>query len=250
LKPDQDPWETIGPSAIPFGADWPPPRQMSEEDIAHVRDAYVNGAKRALRVGFDAIQLHMAHGYLMHAFTSPISNRRNDRYGGDLAGRMSFSLEVVRAIRSSVPKDYPLGARISAVDWMDGGLTVEDAVKWVGAMKESGLDFVDVSSGGVTADTRTPTTPGYNVPIAEQIKRETGIATSVVGLIATPRQAEEIVAGGKADMVALGRAMLDDPHWAWLAAKELGADVARPNQYLRAAPKLWPGASYRDNAAA
>ena len=250
LKPDQDPWETIGPSAIPFGADWPPPRQMSEEDIAHVRDAYVNGAKRALRVGFDAIQLHMAHGYLIHAFTSPISNRRNDRYGGDLAGRMSFSLEVVRAIRSSVPKDYPLGARISAVDWMDGGLTVDDAVKWVSAMKESGLDFVDVSSGGVTADTRTPTTPGYNVPIAEQIKRETGIATSVVGLIATPRQAEEIVAGGKADMVALGRAMLDDPHWAWLAAKELGADVARPNQYLRAAPKLWPGASYRDNAAA
>jgi NADPH2 dehydrogenase len=131
LKPDQDPWETIGPSAIPFGADWPPPRQMSEEDIAHVRDAYVNGAKRALRVGFDAIQLHMAHGYLIHAFTSPISNRRNDRYGGDLAGRMSFSLEVVRAIRSSVPKDYPLGARISAVDWVDGGLTVDDAVKWV-----------------------------------------------------------------------------------------------------------------------
>ena len=132
---------------------------------------------------------------------------------------------------------------------MDGGLTADDAVKWVSAMKDSGLDFVDVSSGGVTSEIRTPTTPGYNVPIAEQIKRETGIATSVVGLIATPKQAEEIVAGGKADMVALGRAMLEDPHWAWIAAKELGADVARPKQYLRAAPKLWPGAAYRDNAA-
>ncbi len=249
LKPGQDPWETIGPSAIPFGPNWPAPRQMTEEDIAIVRDAYVDGAKRALRVGFDTIQLHMAHGYLIHAFASPISNRRNDAYGGDLNGRMKFSLEVVRAIRAVVPKDYPLGARISAVDWMDGGLTADDAVKWVNAMKDSGLDFVDVSSGGVTSEIRTPTTPGYNVPIAEQIKRETGIATSVVGLIATPKQAEEIVAGGKADMVALGRAMLEDPHWAWIAAKELGADVARPKQYLRAAPKLWPGASYRDNAA-
>jgi len=250
LKPDQDPWETIGPSAIPFGANWPAPRQMTEEDIAHVRDAYVEGARRALRIGFDVIQLHMAHGYLIHAFTSPISNTRNDSYGGDLKGRMKFSLEVVRAIRAVVPKDYPLGARISAVDWIDGGLTADDAVQWVGAMKDSGLDFVDVSSGGVTADTRTPTTPGYNVPIAEQIKRETGIATSVVGLIVTPRQAEEIVASGKADMVALGRAMLEDPHWAWMAAKELGADVARPLQYLRAAPKLWPGAAYRASATA
>jgi len=149
----------------------------------------------------------------------------------------------VRASRAVVPKDCPSGARGAAVDWVEGGLTADDAVKWVSAMKESGLDFVDVSSGGVSADVRTPTTPGYNVPIAEQIKRETGIATSVVGMIVAARQAEEIIASGKADMVALGRAMLDDPHWAWMAAHELGADVARPNQYLRAAPKLWPGAS-------
>ena len=249
LKPDQDPWETIGPSPIAFGANWQPPRQMTEEDIAHVRDAYVAGARRALRIGFDAIQLHMAHGYLIHAFTSPISNRRNDSYGGDLTGRMKFSLEVLRAMRAVLPKNYPLGARISAVDWVDGGLTADDAVRWVSAMKESGLDFVDVSSGGVTADIRTPATPGYNVPIAAQIKRATGVATSVVGLIVTARQAEEIVASGQADMIALGRAMLEDPHWAWMAAKELGGEVARPNQYLRAAPKLWPGAAYRDNAA-
>jgi len=160
LKPDQDPWETIGPSPIAFGANWPPPRQMTEEDIAQVRDAYVMGAKRALRVGFDAIQLHMAHGYLIHAFTSPISNRRNDGYGGDLAGRMKFSLEVLRAMRAVLPKDYPLGARISAVDWVAGGLTADDAVLWVRTMKESGLDFAAVSSGGVTSDVRTPATPG------------------------------------------------------------------------------------------
>ena len=162
---------------------------------------------------------------------------------------MKFPLEVLRAVRAVVPKGLPLGARISATDWMDGGLTGDDSVIWVKAMKAEGLDFVCVSSGGVTAEVRTPVAPGYNVPLAEQIKRETGIVTRVVGLIATAKQAEAIVAEGKADMVALARAVLDDPHWGWHAAKELGADVTRPNQYLRAAPKLWPGASYRDNAA-
>jgi NADPH2 dehydrogenase len=214
-----------------------------------VRDAFVDAAKRALRVGFDEIELHMAHGYLLHSFVSPISNKRNDAYGGSLEGRIKFPLEVLRAVRAVVPKSVPLGARISAVDWMDGGLTADDSVKWVAAMKAAGLDFVDISSGGVTAEIRTPTTPGYNVPAAEQIKRETGIVTRVVGLIATAKQAEAIIAEGKADQIALGRAMLEDPHWAWMAAKELGADVARPNQYLRAAPKLWPGASYRNSAA-
>ena len=191
----------------------------------------------------------MAHGYLLHSFVSPISNKRNDSYGGSLEGRMKFPLEVLRAVRAVVSKSVPLGARISAVDWLDAGLTADDSVKWVAAMKKEGLDFVDISSGGVTADVRTPTTPGYNVSAAEQIKRETGIVTRVVGLIATAQQAEAIVAEGKADQIALGRAMLEDPHWAWMAAKELGADVARPNQYLRAAPKLWPGAAYRGNAA-
>ncbi len=249
LKPDQDPWPTIGPSAIAPGAAWQEPRSMDEADMAQVRDAFVTAAKRALRIGFDSIELHMAHGYLMHSFVSPISNKRNDAYGGSLEGRMKFPLEVLRAVRAVLPKDFPLGARISCTDWMDGGLTGDDSVAWVAAMKQAGLDFVCVSSGGVTAEVRTPTTPGYNVPIAEQIKRETGIATRAVGLIATPRQAEAIVAERKADMIALGRAMLEDPHWAWIAAKELGGEVARPLQYLRAAPKMWPGASYRDTAA-
>jgi 2,4-dienoyl-CoA reductase-like NADH-dependent reductase (Old Yellow Enzyme family) len=201
------------------------------------------------RIGFEAIQLHMAHGYLLHSFVSPLSNKRNDAYGGSLEGRLKFPVEVVRAVRAAVPKDFALGARISAVDWAEGGLTGDDSVVWVKAMKEAGLDFVDISSGGINADVRTPTTPGYNVPTAEQIKRETGLPTSVVGLIATPQQAEEIIASGKADQIALGRAMLDDPHWGWMAARELGAEVERPNQYLRAAPKLWPGASYKGNAA-
>src|SRR5436190_1693490 len=249
LKNGQDPWSTIGPSAVAPGAAWPEPRAMDEADMAQVREAFVDAAKRALRAGFDMIELHMAHGYLMHSFVSPISNKRNDAYGGALEGRMKFPLEVLRAVRAVVPKGYPLGARISGTDWMDGGLTGDDSVAWVKAMKQAGLDFVDISSGGVTAEVRTPTKPGYNVPIAEQIRRETGIATRAVGLIATAQQAEAIVKDGKADMIALGRAMLEDPHWAWAAAKELGGEVARPNQYLRAAPKMWPGAAYRGNAA-
>ena len=249
LKPDQDPWPTIGPSAIAPGAAWPAPRAMDEADMNRVRDAFVTATKRALRAGFEEIELHMAHGYLLHSFVSPISNKRNDAYGGSLEGRMKFPLEVLRAVRAVLPKGFPLGARISATDWMEGGLTGDDSVLWVKAMKEAGLDFVCVSSGGVTAEIRTPTTPGYNVPLAEQIKRETGIATRAVGLIATPKQAEEIVASGKADMIALGRAMLDEPHWAWRAAHELGAEVARPNQYLRTSARMWPGASYRSNAA-
>jgi 2,4-dienoyl-CoA reductase-like NADH-dependent reductase (Old Yellow Enzyme family) len=249
LKPNEDPWPTIGPSALAPGAAWPAARAMDEGDMNRVRDAFVDAAKRSLRIGFEAIQLHMAHGYLLHSFVSPLSNKRNDAYGGSLEGRLKFPVEVVRAVRAAVPKDFALGARISAVDWAEGGLTGDDSVVWVKAMKEAGLDFVDISSGGINADVRTPTTPGYNVPTAEQIKRETGLPTSVVGLIATPQQAEEIIASGKADQIALGRAMLDDPHWGWMAARELGAEVERPNQYLRAAPKLWPGASYKGNAA-
>jgi 2,4-dienoyl-CoA reductase-like NADH-dependent reductase (Old Yellow Enzyme family) len=249
LKPGQDPWETIAPSPIPFGKDWHTPRQMTEEDIAAVREGFVAATKRALRIGFDAIELHMAHGYLIHAFTSPISNKRNDEYGGDLKGRMRFGLEVLRDVRAVVPKNVPLGARISAIDWLDGGLTIEDSVIWVRTMKEAGLDFVCVSSGGVNAEARLPSTPGFNVPFAETIKRETGVATRAVGLITEAHQAETIIAEGKADQVALARAVLDDPHWGWHAAQQLGAEVKRPQQYARTAPKLWPGAVQRPSAA-
>jgi NADPH2 dehydrogenase len=159
---------------------------------------------------------------------------------------MRFPLEVAQAVRAVVPKAIPLGARITGSDWTEGGLTADDAVAFAKALKAAGLDYVCTSSGGITAETRTPVVANTNGALAERIKREAGIATRTVGLIATPKQAEAIVAEGKADMVALARAFLDNPHWGWHAANELGAEVARPRQYLRAAPKMWPGASYRD----
>jgi 2,4-dienoyl-CoA reductase-like NADH-dependent reductase (Old Yellow Enzyme family) len=245
LKTDDDPWETIGPSAIAFGNAWSAPRAMTRDDMERVRDAFVSSAQRALRLGFDAIELHMAHGYLLHSFMSPISNHRTDAYGGSAAARLRFPLEVVQAVRAAVPRSLPLGARITGSDWTDGGMTPDDAVVLAKALKEAGLDFVCVSSGGITAEVRRPERPGYQVPFAEKVRREAGIVTRAVGLIATPQQAEAIVAEGKADMIALARAMLDDPRWGWHAAQALAGEVKRPPQYARAAPKLWPGAAYR-----
>src|SRR5262245_16082003 len=212
LGPDADPWETIAPSAIPFGADWHVPRAMTTADIERVKEAFVATARRAMRIGFDAVELHAAHGYLLHSFVSPISNKRNDAYGGPLEARMRFPLEVATAVRAVVPKGTPLGARMTGSDWVDGGLTPDDAVALAKALKAAGLDYVCISSGGITADTRPTMTANMNVQFAEQVKREAGIATRAVGLIATPRQAETIVAEGKADMVALARAFLDNPH--------------------------------------
>jgi NADPH2 dehydrogenase len=188
----------------------------------------------------------MAHGYLLHSFLSPISNLRNDTWGGSLDGRMRFPLDVARAVRTVVPRGTPLGARITGSDWMDGGLTAADAVVVTKALKKAGLDYVDISSGGVgVGGGSLPNEPGYNVSIAEQVRRETGIPTRVVGRIVSPKQAEAIVAEGRADMVALARAFLDDPHWAWHAAQVLGGDVSRPPQYHRVSPAVWPGTALR-----
>ena len=242
LKPGQDPWATIGPSALPFGPGWHTPRAMAADDLARVRGAFAAAAQRAVRIGFDAIELHMAHGYLAHSFMSPISNERTDQYGGSLENRMRFPREIAEAVRQVVPPAIALGARITGSDWRDGGLTAADAVFCAKTLHAAGLDYVDVSSGGISPDARTPTTPGYNVEIAGEV-RATGLATRAVGLIVTAQQAEGIIADGKADMVALARAVLDDPHWGWHAARALGAEVKRPNQYLRSAPGLWPGAA-------
>jgi len=184
----------------------------------------------------------MAHGYLAHSFMSPLSNQRTDQYGGSAENRMRFPREVAEAVRQVVPPTVALGARITGSDWIDGAFAPSDAVFCAKTLKAAGVDYVDVSSGGISSEARNPTAPGYNVPIAEQV-RATGIATRTVGLIVSAQQAEDIVADGKADMVALARAVLDDPHWGWHAARALGADVKRPNQYLRAAPALWPGAA-------
>ncbi len=248
LKSGHDPWQTIAASPIPFGDNWHTPREVTEDDMARVQDAFVSAARRALDIGFDAIELHMAHGYLMHGFMSPISNRRTDQYGGSLDNRLRFPLAIARAVRGAVPQSIPLGARITGSDWREGGLTPDDAVAIARAMQKEGLDFICISSGGVAADIRNPATPGYNVPIAQRVKKEVGIPTRTVGLIIAPDQAETIVAGGQADLVAAARAFLDDPHWGWHAARALGAEVQRPPQYARAGPKLWAPAAAKTKA--
>src|SRR5262245_43587392 len=174
---------------------------------------FVDAAKRAIRAGIDAIELHGAHGYLLHSFLSPISNKRGDGYGGSLTARMRYPLEIARAVRAVMPRGMPLGARITGNDWVEGGLTPDGAASFAKALKAAGLDFVCISSGGVSADARPTLVANTNVQFAEKVKREAGIATRTVGLIAAPKQAEAIIAEGKADMVALARAMLDDPHW-------------------------------------
>jgi len=246
LPEGEDPWPTMAPSAIPFGPGWHIPRAMTEDDMAHVRAAFTDAARRAVRIGFDAVELHLAHGYLLHSFLSPISNLRNDAWGGSLDDRMRFPLDVARAVRAVVPLGTPLGARITGSDWTEGGLSAADAVVIARALKEAGLDYIDISSGGVgVGGGSLPTEPGYNVPIAEQVRREAGIPTRVVGRIVSPQHAEAIVVDGRADLVALARAFLDDPHWGWHAAQALGGEVARPPQYQRVSPALWPGAALR-----
>jgi NADPH2 dehydrogenase len=245
LGPDEDPWPTLAPSTLPFGADWHMPHMASEVDMRRVRDAFVDAARRAVRIGFDAIELHMAHGYLLHEFLSPIANTRNDEFGGSLENRLRFPLDVARAVRAAVPAEVALGARITANDWHDGGITPEEGVACARALKTERFDYVDVSSGGVRADIRNPTTACYNAPLAAKVKREADIATRTVGAIVTPQQAEMLVAEGSVDMVSLGRAMLDDPHWGWHAAKVLGAEVERPPQYQRSGPALWAAAASR-----
>src|SRR4029077_6216313 len=243
LKPEADPWPTIAASPIPFGEGWHTPREVTEADMERVRAAFVSSVQRALRIGFEEIELHMAHGYLAHGFMSPLSNKRTDQYGGSFENRMRFPLSIARGVRAVVRKSVPLGARITGSDWRDGGLTPDDAVAIAKALKGEGIDFICISSGGVTADTRTPTTAGYNVPIAARVRKEAGIPTRCVGLIVKPEHAEEIVAKGEADMLSMARGFLDDPHWGWHAARALGAEVPRPVQYARAGPKLWAPAA-------
>lgn len=234
-------WQTVAPSALPFSSNAPPPRACTRADLERLVAAFAATTKRAARLGFDVCELHAAHGYLMHEFLSPISNRRDDAYGGSLENRMRFPLEVFAAMRAAWPKDRPIGARITGADWIDGGWTTDDAIAFAQALKQRGCDFVDVSSGGLSPDARIKLEPGYQVPFAKAVKRATGLPTWAVGLITTPEQANAIVANGEADMVALARAFLDDPHWPWHAAAALGVDIDYVRQYARSHPKLWPG---------
>jgi 2,4-dienoyl-CoA reductase-like NADH-dependent reductase (Old Yellow Enzyme family) len=229
-------WQPQAPSALPFAPGDPAPLELDQAGLARIREAFAKAARRADALGFDCVELHNAHGYLLHEFLSPLSNRRADEYGGTLANRMRFPLEVFSAVRAALPKTRPLGVRISATDWVPGGWDIEDSLVFAAELKQRGCAYIHVSSGGTSPEQKIPIVPGYQVPHAERIKRETGLTTIAVGLITQPGQAEDIVASGQADLVALARGMLYDPRWPWHAAAALGERIDGPPQYLRAAP--------------
>ncbi|NDY82617.1 NADH:flavin oxidoreductase/NADH oxidase [Orrella sp. NBD-18] len=230
-------WETIAPSALPQLPGETPPRAMTQADFIRVREAFVQAAKRAIRIGFDGIELHGAHGYLLHQFLSPIANQRKDEYGGSLENRMRFPLEVFKAVRAVTPENITLGIRVSATDWVDGGLTVEEVSEFGKRLKALGCDFIDVSSGGVSPAQKIQLGPKYQVALATKIKQECGMPTMAVGLITTAEQAEGIIVNHEADIVEVGRMMMYDPRWAWHAAAQLGAQVNGPKQYWRSQPR-------------
>jgi 2,4-dienoyl-CoA reductase-like NADH-dependent reductase (Old Yellow Enzyme family) len=229
-------WRTFAPSPVPYDAEDPAPIALDHAGLQRVLRAFVSTAQRAHRLGLDAIEIHAAHGYLLHEFLSPLSNARTDEYGGSLENRMRFPLQVFDAIRAAVPKQMPVGVRISGTDWVEGGWDIEQSVAFSLTLRERGCDFIDVSSGGLSSLQKITLGPNYQVPLAERIHRETGMPTIAVGLITEPEQAEAIIAEGRADMVALARGMLFDPRWPWHAAAKLGAQVEAPHQYWRSQP--------------
>jgi NADPH2 dehydrogenase len=229
-------WRPFAPSAIPQKDDEPPPLALDAAGLKRVRDAFVAAANRAHRLGIDAIEVHNAHGYLLHEFLSPISNCRTDAYGGSLENRMRFPLEVFDAVRAAFPADKPVGVRVSATDWVEGGWDLPQTIAFATELKKRGADWIDVSSGGISPLQKIAVGPGYQVPFADAVKEATGLATIAVGLITETQQAEQLVASGKADLVALARGALYDPRWPWHAAAELGAQVQAPPQYWRAPP--------------
>jgi 2,4-dienoyl-CoA reductase-like NADH-dependent reductase (Old Yellow Enzyme family) len=243
LKSGEGAWDTIAPSAIRLADGWPAPAALDRAGMDAVRDAFVASARRAARMGFDFVELHSTHGYLLSEFLSPLANKRTDEFGGSLQNRMRFPLAVIRAVRDAWPRDKALGAKISGTDFAPGGWTPDDAVVYARELKALGYDYVTVSGGGIVLDAKVPVAPGYQVPYAERVRRESGISTGSVGLISDPDQAEEIVASGKADFVSLARAMLFDPRWPWHAAVALGAEMKYPPQYERCHPKAWPPGS-------
>jgi 2,4-dienoyl-CoA reductase-like NADH-dependent reductase (Old Yellow Enzyme family) len=236
LTPQEGGWEPVAPSALAMGDGELVPRALTLAEIKTLVAKFAEATRRARRIGFDAIELHAAHGYLMHEFLSPLSNLREDHYGGSLPNRMRFPLEVFAAVRAEWPGDKPLGVRVSCTDWADGGWDIEQTIVFARELKKLGCDWIDASSGGVVKNQAIPVAPGYQVPFAERIRKETGIATIAIGLITEAEQAEKIVAEGKADMVALARGFLWDPRWAWHAALGLGATPQIPRQYLRGRP--------------
>jgi 2,4-dienoyl-CoA reductase-like NADH-dependent reductase (Old Yellow Enzyme family) len=237
LTPEEGAWQTVAPSALPHAAGEPPPAALDAAGLERVKAAFVRAARRAEALGIDAIELHAAHGYLLHQFLSPIANQRDDAYGGSPENRMRFPLEVFEAVRAAVPARMPVGVRISATDWVEGGWDVEQSIVLAKALAARGCGFVHVSSGGVSPQQKIALSPGYQVPLAERIKAEIDLPVIAVGLITEPKHAEAIVANGQADCVAVARAVLFEPHWPWRAAAELGGQVEAPPQYWRSQPR-------------
>lgn len=251
LEPHEDPWPVVSASALAFDKGWAVPHALSEDEIAVLVERWADAARRAARAGFDFIELHGAHGYLLFQFLSPLSNRRTDRYGGSLDNRMRLILEVARAVREAAP-GLMLGARLSATDWVEGGFTPDEAVDVAKALKEEGAAYICCSSGGNSPLQKIPTGPGYQVHLARYVRDGAGIATRAVGAIDEPHQAEAILRDGDADMVALARAFLVDPRWPWRAAAALGHTIALAPQYERAGPimKRWVETAARPAQAA
>lgn len=241
-------WQAVAPSAVPHSPSEDAPTALDRAGLQRVRGAFADAARRAARLGLDGLEIHAAHGYLLHQFLSPIANKRDDDYGGSLANRMRFPLEVFDAVREAFAADRPVWVRLSATDWVPGGWDIEDTLALSHELKVRGCAAIHVSSGGVSSQQAIKVGPGYQVAFAQRVKQATGLPTIAVGLITEPEQAEAIVASGQADAVALARAMLYDPHWPWHAAAKLGAQVTAPPQYWRSQPRefkdLFKGASF------
>jgi len=242
IPPDQERgWQTVAPSPLPYEEGENPPLALDAEGLARVRDGFADAARRAGRLGIDAVQIHGAHGYLLHQFLSPLSNRRDDDYGGSLENRMRFPLEIYDVVRSAFPAERPVTYRLSGTDWADGGWDIEQTIAFARRLETVGCDAVHVSSGGLTPEQRIPVGPSYQVPLARAVKQAVRMPVVAVGLITEFEQAEAIVGTGDADLVALARTMLYNPRWPWHAAAHFGARVRGPDQYLRSQPR-----QYRD----
>lgn len=229
-------WPVVAPSPMPFAPGYATPQAITRDGIRDVVGAFAHAARRAAEAGFRVVEIHAAHGYLIHEFLSPLSNQRHDAYGGAFENRTRLLREIVAAVRSSWPEEAPLFVRISATDWIEGGWDLEQSVELARSLRDLGVDLIDCSSGGAAATARIPMGPGFQTPFAQRIRRDAGTTTAAVGMITTPAQAEQIVATGQADAVMIARELLRDPYWPLRAARELGQTITWPAQYLRAAP--------------
>jgi len=240
LKAGEDPWPTVAASALAFDASWPRPAALDAQGMKTVREAFAQATRRAARLGFELVELHAAHGYLLHGFLSPLSNQRGDAYGGSLDNRMRFPLEVFDAVRAEWPRERPLGVRISATDWVDGGWTLEDSCAFARELKARGCDFITASSGGMSLQQKIPLGEGYQLPLAAAVRVAAGLPVMGVGMLFDPAHANRAIAAGQCDMAAIARGMLHDPHWPWRAAAELGGEVGHPPpQYTRGYLSSW-----------